>query len=120
MSTISFDYDGTLSRKGVQEFAKEIIRSGHKVIIVTNRVSTQSHSDLYAVAKSLGIPKKNINFCEGLGKVRFMHPFLRIDVHLDDDWIECDSIYETHGIETVKMFGNPGWKEEVLLKLKSK
>ena len=120
MSTISFDYDGTLSRKGVQEFAGEMIDAGHKVIIVTNRVSTGSNADIQAVAKSLGIPKNNINFCEGLGKVRFMHPFLKIDVHLDDDWIECDSIYDTHGIETVKMFGNPEWKEEVLLKLKSK
>jgi hypothetical protein len=122
MSTISFDYDGTLSRKGVQEFAGEMIDAGHKVIIVTNRANdkTNHNKDLFEVAKNLGIPKNNINFCEGLGKVRFMHPFLKIDVHLDDDWVDCEDIYLVHGIETVNVSGNPGWKEEVLLKLKSK
>lgn len=38
---VSFDFDSTLSRKDVQNFAKEIIANGAEVWIVTTRTSTE-------------------------------------------------------------------------------
>ena len=34
---VSFDFDGTLSRKDVQEYAKSLVNSGLEVWIVTSR-----------------------------------------------------------------------------------
>jgi restriction endonuclease Mrr len=36
---ISFDFDSTLDREDVQEFAKELVEKGHDVWITTSRFS---------------------------------------------------------------------------------
>jgi len=116
--TISFDYDATLSRADVQEFAKHLKSLGHRLIICTNRYSNKSNDDLKAVAKELGIKSHNIFYCEMLGKHRFLSKAMQIAVHADDDWIDCDLVAQECGIPTVKMFGNPNWREEILSYLK--
>ena len=39
---VSFDFDGTLSRKDVQKLAKELVSEGHEVWIVTSRFSDEA------------------------------------------------------------------------------
>jgi len=116
MATISFDFDGTLSRSDVQQFVLEIKKLGHRVLIITNRKSNKSNSDLYAVADRLGIKRHNIFFCEMLGKHRFITPGLQIALHADDDWLDCDLV-ESIGTPAVRMFDNPDWCQEILDKL---
>lgn len=90
--TISFDYDGTLSRPEIQSIAKELKSKGHRVLIITNRLSNKSNSDLKKVAKEIGIKEHHIYFCEMLGKDRYIRPSMQIDYHIDDDFIECEMI----------------------------
>lgn len=118
MAVISFDFDGILSRTDVQEFAKELKSRGHRILIITNRHGNKSNSDLYRIADEIGIKRHHIYFCEMLGKHRFISPGMQIMVHADDDWIDCELVSEECGVPTVKMFGNPNWKEEILNHIK--
>jgi hypothetical protein len=114
MVTVSFDFDGTLSRTDVQEFAKDLKKAGHRIIITTNRYQDRSNADLKAVAKSVGIKEHLIFYCNMLGKHRFLSPAHQVTVHCDDDWIDCEMVEHECGIPTVKMFGNPDWKKQIL------
>jgi len=63
---VSFDMDGTMSQKYIQQYAKELIQKGIEVHIVTSRFKLISdylpviwpngHDDLYKVANEVGIP----------------------------------------------------------------
>ena len=71
---VSFDFDGTLSRKDVQVFAKDLVNEGHEVWIVTSRFSDEAakkdnwhwilgqNQKLFDVAQECGIKKENIQF----------------------------------------------------------
>ena len=82
---ISFDFDGTLSRKSVQKYAKQLIDNGIDCIITTFRqkeyIPPDSNNDLFDVADSLGI--KEIRFTEGQDKSSFLED---VFIHLDDDY----------------------------------
>ena len=45
MITVSFDFDDTLSKKSVQNYAKSLIDNGVNVLIVTARYSNAFLSD---------------------------------------------------------------------------
>lgn len=93
---ISFDFDSTLDREDVQEFAKELVRAGHDVWITTSRFDTESslkkgwwwirsqNEYLFEVAEECGIPKENVVFTTMIDKINFLEGkgFL---FHLDDD-----------------------------------
>ena len=98
MSKISFDFDHTLDRFQIQEYASELIDKGIEVWIVTSRLSNHTsdwakdwNDDLYEVAKEVGIPESNIVFMEMADKFEF---FKDKDFiwHLDDDSVECNLI----------------------------
>lgn len=103
---ISFDFDGTLSRKDVQEFAKRLIDLGHDIWITTSRTSTESaiskgwhwvekqNQELYDVAESVGIPTQNIVFTELVKKIEFLKGKNFI-LHIDDDVDELMAIVES-------------------------
>lgn len=114
MATVSFDFDGTLSRSDVQEFARELKKAGHRVIITTNRYQDKSNADLKFVAKSIGIKEHLVFYCNMLGKHRFLTPALQVTVHCDDDWLDCELVELECGIPCVKMFGNPNWRQDIL------
>ena len=64
---VSFDFDGTLSRKDVQNFAKSLVNTGYDVWIVTSRFDDESamkknwhwikgqNQNLFSVAEECGI-----------------------------------------------------------------
>lgn len=103
---VSFDFDGTLGRNDVQQFAKELIAEGHEVWIVTSRISTKpamekgwhwikrQNEDLYKVAESVGIPKSRIVFTEHIDKIVFLKD-KGFAFHLDDDDWELMKILES-------------------------
>ena len=72
--TISFDFDGTLSRESVQKYAKELIEREIPCIITTFRqkeyLPPDSNDDLFAVAEKLGI--NEVRFTEGRDKSSFL------------------------------------------------
>lgn len=98
MKKVSFDFDSTLDRPQIQEYASELIEIGLEVWIVTSRMSNHSNDwskdwndDLFKVAKRVGIPEKRIKFMEMEDKYVF---FKDKDFvwHLDDDAVECNLI----------------------------
>jgi hypothetical protein len=93
---ISMDFDGTLSRKEIKNYAKELIIEGHDVWIVTSRFATEpalangwhwvekQNQELYDVAEEVGIPRDKIVFTEHVDKIEYLEGkgFL---FHIDDD-----------------------------------
>lgn len=100
---VSFDFDSTLDRKDVQQFAKELVNDGVEVWIVTSRCATEpalakgwywvekQNQELYDVAEEVGIPREKIVFTEHVDKIEYLQGkgFL---FHIDDDMDELIEI----------------------------
>lgn len=94
---VSFDFDDTLDRETVQEFAKELVDNDFEVWIHTTRLdntkapSHRWNDDLLEVAKRVGIRLENIVWTNGADKWGFLKDknFL---FHLDDDLEELNMI----------------------------
>jgi len=103
---MSFDFDSTLSRKDIQEYAKELITEGYDVWIVTSRCSTEQglangwhwiekqNQELYDVADEVGIPREKIVFTSHVDKIEYLQGkgFL---FHIDDDVDELVEIVKS-------------------------
>lgn len=98
--TVSFDFDGTLSRPDIQEYAKGLIEQEINVIVTTSRYDEKNkhlypvnptNEDLYAVTDKLGISRDKIHFMNMGLKADFLKD---TDViwHLDDDEVEVEAI----------------------------
>ena len=93
---VSFDFDGTLSRKDVQKFAKILVNTGYDVWIVTSRFDDESamkknwhwikgqNQNLFSVAEECGIKLNNIHFTCMKSKSHFLKDKGFI-FHIDDD-----------------------------------
>jgi hypothetical protein len=105
MKKVSFDFDSTLSREDVQEFASELIKV-FDVWVVTARFSNEiaeernwpwiikNNQELYEICDKLNIPRQNIVFTSMIDKIDFLKDkgFL---FHLDDDELELEFIRES-------------------------
>jgi restriction endonuclease Mrr len=103
---VSFDFDSTLDREDVQEFAKQLVKDGYEVWITTSRFDTESslkkgwwwieknNQQLYDIAEECGIPKENISFTAMIDKIKFLEGKNFI-FHLDDDETELEFIEES-------------------------
>lgn len=103
---VSFDFDGTLSRSDVQDFAKSLVNSNYDVWIVTSRIATEpalakgwhwierQNKELYDVAESVGIKKENIIFTEFVDKIQYLKGKNFI-FHIDDDVDELMAILDS-------------------------
>lgn len=91
---VSFDFDGTIGETRIQNLAELIIKSSvyAEVHIISAREVDQRkdipdesgmNKDVYAVAKSLGIPKENIHLTNGSYKYTKINE-LGINIHFDD------------------------------------
>lgn len=95
---VSFDFDSTLDRLDVQDYAKLLIEKGFEVYIVTSRLSNKEapspswNDDLYKVAKDLGIKEENIIFTCYKDKSQYFMEHPDIIFHLDDDYFELKSM----------------------------
>lgn len=127
MSKITIDFDGTLSKKTVQDFAKDVVSQGHDVWILTSRNHEKYeqdktwNDDLYKVAKEVGIPLNRIHFCSWFSTDTEKWQVLKgtdAILHLDDDWMELNSINKKTNTVGISVFGNSTWrvKAEKLIK----
>lgn len=103
---VSFDFDGTLSRKDVQDFAKSLVEIGYEVWIVTSRIATEpalekgwhwierQNQELYDVADKVGIKTENIIFTEFVDKIEFLKG-KKFIFHIDDDVDELMAILKS-------------------------
>jgi hypothetical protein len=92
-SLVTFDFDGTLSRKDVQEYALELISKGIDVWVVTSRYDelhkhrykiNPTNDDLWEVIDKLNIPRWKVRFtCMEL-KANYLFHTNSI-FHLDDN-----------------------------------
>jgi hypothetical protein len=116
---VSFDFDGTLNKFGIQEFAKELITQGIEVWIVTSRwPDTPQHpvlnDDLFEVADELDISRERIVFTCYEHKADYFLKHPNFVFHLDDDWIEIKVMEEKCKVKGISVFGNVSWKEQAL------
>jgi hypothetical protein len=106
---VSFDFDSTLSRNDVQDYARSLINKGFEVWILTSRyedcflypwykgvTDEHCHQDLYVVANELNIDPERIIFTNMADKADTI--LKRDDFnpvwHLDDDYIELNIIHK--------------------------
>lgn len=117
MTKVSFDFDGTLDRLSVQEYAKELVNLGHEVWVCTARVSDKNapskewNKDLWNICDLIGIEKEHVVFCEYDDKYTF---FKDKDFiwHLDDDFTELKLINKLTDTIGISVFGNNVWKSK--------
>ena len=68
MKKVSFDFDGTLSKNKVQQYAKMLIKAGVECWIVTSRMGFGKeprpdwNDDLFNTAAEIGILPEHIHF----------------------------------------------------------
>lgn len=104
---VSFDFDGTLEHKQMQDLAKKMVEAGHTVWITSSRMFTGSstrkvNNDLFKVAEDLGIPN-NVQLTNNQYKHEYLKEF---DMHIDNDMHEvtminsypigCMAVYYSH------------------------
>ena len=101
---VSFDYDKTLSRQDVQDYALELIRKGIKVSIITSRPEYKN-KEVLDTAYELGI--KDVTFTNYESKSLYL---FGIDLHIDDDDKELRDIEHFCTCEGVNV-NLSNWKE---------
>lgn len=106
---ISFDFDGCLSLKSVQEVAQSLIEKGHEVWIVTSRFDNlkrlqypdlNTNEDIFKIAQKVGIPFHRIGFTNQLPKWMFLNPG-RFDMHIDDNPDELKRLAYYHLVKGI-------------------
>lgn len=111
---VSFDFDSTLSRDKIQEYAKSLIGRGLEVWICTSRFSPKNapnkewNDDLFGVADRLGILRSNIIFTNMIDKSEFLSK--EFIFHLDDDSYEINCINREGKTTGISCFGNSTWE----------
>lgn len=112
MKAASFDFDDTLSRGDVQDYARELISKGVRVYVTTSRVGDTGslnknwNKDLYKVTSSLGI--KDVIFTGGSDKAKALKG-KNVAFHLDDSEVELEN-FQKSSIAGVSLFDD--WREK--------
>lgn len=121
---VSFDFDGTLSKPHVQEFAKELLDLGIQVRVTTTRYDEMhchkyAHrwppvlDDLWEVVDQLGIPKHHVHFTNMEWKYKYLQGTNFI-FHLDDNEEEFNHArYNSIKIPMIQV-NSSNWKRKCL------
>jgi hypothetical protein len=117
---VTFDFDSTLDKPQVQEYAKELIQRGIDVWVLTSRFDelhkhrykiNPTNDDLWKVIDELGLPRWKVRFTCMRDKAEYLYG-TNVIWHLDDDLIELynirDSKCKTIGL-SVK---SSSWKQK--------
>lgn len=118
---VTFDFDGTLANKHIQDYAKELIALGFDVWIVTARFDDDNlhkwnnplynNEELWRIAEEVGIPKSKVVFMNMIPKVEYLKTTDAV-WHIDDDFEELYAIKYAH-IKTLGIQVNSGmWKSK--------
>lgn len=108
MRPVTIDYDGTLTRKDVQEFVGHLVTAKVKVFIITSRYD-ELHKHLYPgmvtsqevfiLAGKLGIPISRVIFTNMESKGIYLKN-TNVIMHLDDDESHLQELID-EGCKTV-------------------
>jgi len=118
--SVSFDFDGTLSEKPMQELAKKYLELGAEVFICTSRATKMQggipfkNNDLFQLADFLGIKRKNIIFTAFEDKYQFVKDF---DMHYDDSDEEIFLINEYPNTKCIGFLYQHNYNNSEFLKL---
>ncbi|MGV0927188.1 HAD family hydrolase [Empedobacter sp. ULE_I145] len=123
---VSFDFDGTLSRQEVQDYAKSLLKKGIEVFIITARFNelkksffknNPTNDDLFEICKKIGIKERNIIFCNMKDKST---EIVDTDLvfHLDDCWVTLNDITFNTKICAIDV-NDKDWKLKCNLQLNS-
>jgi len=97
---VTFDFDSTLSRQDVQDYATSLIKKGFDVWVLTSRYDelhkhryrhNPTNEDLYYVTDKLEIPRWKIKFTCMRDKAEYLFGS-NVLWHLDDDFVELNNI----------------------------
>ena len=133
----SFDFDNTLDRESVQNYASELVQRDLDVWIVTSRYSVKEYArthlvsiesaiksnlDIFEVAHDVGIPEEKIVFLGYANKHKYFKDNPEFIWHLDDDWQVNRQILKQTKVKAISAWGTPNWKGkcERILKKASK
>jgi len=113
---VSFDFDNTLSRSDVQDYAYELIAKGYDVHILTSRepedpygIHFIDNSDLENIARRVGIPKENILYTSYCPKYWSLEDSGML-FHLDDCEVELGEIDRLIDVPAINV-NNYDWRE---------
>ena len=119
---VTFDFDGTLQKPHIQEFAKLLIALGVDVWVVTTRYDLlhdtgewpdPDSGDLWAVIDELGIPHKKVIFTNMHWKATYLLG-TKVIWHLDDNYKEFKYFKELK-LKTLPIQVNSGmWRAKCL------
>jgi len=124
---VSFDFDSTLDKTLVQDYAKSLINKGYDIWVITSRYPPGTNplyskrgimveidnSDLFEVTDKLGITRDKIIFTSHQLKSEVINDFhLEFLFHLDDDWVEINHINSETTTRGISCFGTSGWKQK--------
>jgi hypothetical protein len=122
MAKVSFDFDGTLSRPDVQEYASRLLAEGVDVWVVTTRYD-QNHKhkyaldydvlveDLWEVVDRIGIPRWKVRFTNMEWKYTYLIG-TNFVWHLDDNANEMTRArYNSCPINMIQV-GSSSWKRK--------
>lgn len=124
---VSFDFDGTLESKYIQDYARKLIERGIEVWVVTSRFGDDekykrfyhtsinvdlTNKDLREITNELGIPEARLVFTNMADKYEFFEKNQDFLWHIDDDWIENDLINKNTKVEGINIFGNSSWMKK--------
>jgi len=127
MKKVSFDFDSTLDKKIIQEYASSLLNDGFDVWIFTSRFPDGTepkysirgimveidNSDLFEVSDRLGIKRENIIFTSHILKSEVMNEMnLDFIFHLDDCWVELNHINRETKTKGISCFGTSVWKNK--------
>lgn len=126
---VSFDFDDTLSKLHIQEYAKQLVDRGESVFVITTRydylhchlydndVRSMVENDLYLnldlwlIVDKIGIPRENVFFTNMKNKADFIKD-TKLIWHLDNNVYE---LYEMKKLKC-KTFGvsthSSNWKHK--------
>lgn len=107
---VSFDYDDTLDRPEILEYAKELKERGFEIWICTMR-SKMVYLDIVHTCAVLDIDYKERVICTGMAeKGQFLKDGFVL--HLDDNKDNCNEVTKTAGIPCVDTWiSNTLWKD---------
>jgi len=93
---VSFDFDGTLTQKSVQETAKRMLEAGDDVYIITRR---RPDKQVKQMALDLGIKLSNVVFTNDNPKWSYLETY-EIDEHYDNSIDEIKEIDDNTDVKT--------------------
>lgn len=121
---IAFDYDNSLSRNDLQDYAKELVQRGFELWIVTSRYDSvdkytplmieawgiknllKEHEELFRIADEIGIAREHIIFMNMQPKKEFFKKNRDFIFHIDDDIVELMTIKYVNTVDSL----NGNWR----------